>query len=184
MEATEILRNEHRIIERVVASLERAAGRLGAGEPVSARVFILTADFIQGFADGCHHRKEEGVLFPALEAAGIPREGGPIGVMLAEHEQGRHLARGMRSAAERLASGDKDASKAVVDNALRYVALLRGHIAKEDNILFPMADRIIAGLAQAEVSEAFNRVEQEETGQGVHERFLALVDTIENEAAR
>lgn len=184
MEATEILKNEHRIIERVVASLERAAARLGAGEPVSPQVFILAADFIQGFADGCHHKKEEGILFPALQAAGIPREGGPVGVMLAEHEQGRDFTRGMRSAAERLVSGEKDAGKAVVDNALRYVALLRGHIAKEDNILFPMADRFIAGPAQTEVSEAFDRVGQEETGQGVHERFLALVDTIEKEAVR
>ena len=184
MEATEILRNEHRIIERVVASLERAAGRLDAGESVSPQVFILAADFITGFADGCHHKKEEGVLFPAMQAAGVPREGGPIGVMLAEHEQGRQFTRGMRTAAERLAAGEKEAGKAVVDNALHYVVLLRGHIAKENNILFPMADRFIAAPAQAEVSEAFDRIEQEETGQGVHERFRALADTIEKEAAR
>ena len=184
MEATEILKNEHRIIERVLASLEVAAGRLNAGESVDPKIFILAAEFIKGFADGCHHRKEEGVLFPALQAAGIPREGGPIGVMLAEHEQGRQYTAGMRAAAERLAAGEAKASEAVVDNALRYVALLRGHIAKEDNILFAMADRFITGPAQAEVSAAFDRVEQEETGQGVHERFLALADTIEKEAGR
>ena len=184
MEATEILKKEHRIIERVLASLEVAAGRLSAGESVSPQIFTMAADFIKGFADGCHHKKEEGVLFPAMQAAGVPRQGGPIGVMLAEHEQGRHFTADMRAAAERLAAGETDAREAVADNALRYVALLRGHIAKEDNILFAMADRVIGGAAQAEVSAAFDHVEQEETGQGVHERFLALADTIEREVAR
>ena len=184
MEATEILKKEHRIIERVLASLEVAAGRLSAGESVSPQIFIMAADFIKGFADGCHHKKEEGVLFPAMEAAGVPRQGGPIGVMLAEHEQGRHFTADMRAAAERLAAGETDAREAVADNALRYVALLRGHIAKEDNILFAMADRFIAEPAQAEVSEEFDRIEQEETGEGVHERFLALVEAIAEEAAR
>ena len=102
MEATELLKKEHRIIERVLASLEVAAGRLSAGEPVAPGIFIMAADFIKGFADGCHHKKEEDVLFPAMQGAGIPREGGPIGVMLAEHEQGRRLTGGMRAAAEKL----------------------------------------------------------------------------------
>jgi hemerythrin-like domain-containing protein len=184
MEATELLKKEHRIIERVLASLEVAAGRLSAGEPVAPGIFIMAADFIKGFADGCHHKKEEDVLFPAMQGAGIPREGGPIGVMLAEHEQGRRLTGGMRAAAEKLAAGETRAREAVVQNALQYVALLRGHIAKEENILFAMADRVIAGPAQAEVSAAFDRVEQEETGEGVHERFLGLAESIEKEIAR
>jgi len=184
MEATEILMEEHRVIERVLASLEVAAGRLDAGEPVKPAVFIKAADFIKGFADGCHHKKEEGVLFPAMQAAGVPSEGGPISVMLAEHEQGRRLTAGMRSAAERLAAGETSASEAVVMNALQYVALLRGHIAKEDNVLFPMADRVIEGPARAEVSAAFDQVEHEETGEGVHERFLALAAAIEREVTQ
>ena len=181
MEATKILKDEHRVIERVLASLESAAGRLNAGEPLSPGVFIMAADFIKGFADGCHHKKEEGVLFPAMQAAGVPSEGGPISVMLAEHEQGRRLTAGMRAAADRLASGDASASETVVKNALQYVALLRGHIAKEDNVLFPMAERVIEGPARAEVSAAFDHVEHEETGEGVHERFLALAAAIASE---
>ena len=83
MEATKILIDEHRVIERVLAVLEKAADRLEVDQGVQADYFLNAAEFIKGFADGCHHRKEEGVLFPAMEAAGIPRQGGPIGVMLA-----------------------------------------------------------------------------------------------------
>src|SRR5512135_730494 len=99
MQATDILSEEHKVIIRVLTALEKAASRLEAGEAVEPGFFIESADFIKGFADGCHHKKEEGVLFPAMIEAGLPREAGPVAVMLAEHEEGRRLTRGMRQAA-------------------------------------------------------------------------------------
>jgi hemerythrin-like domain-containing protein len=183
MKATRVLMEEHRVIERVLASLETAARRLGTGEPMRVGFFFEAADFIKGFADGCHHRKEEGVLFPAMEAAGVARQGGPIGVMLAEHEEGRQLTSAMRAAAERLAADDADARAELIRCALQYVDLLRQHIAKEDNVLFPMAEQVLQGPAQAEVSEAIERVVHEETGEGVRDRFLELAASIEKKVA-
>ncbi|MEJ5198191.1 MAG: hemerythrin domain-containing protein [Anaerolineae bacterium] len=183
MEATDILSSEHRVIERVIASLEAQADRLAAGKAVRPGFFLDAADFIKGFADGCHHRKEEGVLFEAMVAAGLPRQAGPIGVMLAEHEQGRAFTRGMRTAAERLAGGDASAAAAVATNARGYAALLRQHIQKEDGILFPMADQVIPAGQHAAVVAAFEQVEHEETGEGVHEKYLALAEALGREAA-
>ena len=181
MEATRILMEEHRVIERVIASLEAGAKQLESGKPMRIGFFIQAAEFIKGFADGCHHRKEEGVLFPAMEAAGVARQGGPIGVMLAEHEQGRQLTSGMRQAAEKVQAGEASAKAEICQNALGYAALLRQHIMKEDNVLFPMAERVIPLAKQAEVAEAFERVEHEETGEGVHEKYLGLAEALEQE---
>ena len=183
MRTTEVLMDEHRIIERVLAALETAAHRLRDGDAVEPSFFLRAADFIGGFADGCHHRKEEGVLFPALEAAGIPRDGGPVGVMLHEHEEGRRLNAAMRAGAERMSAGDARAKEDVAQSALAYVALLRGHIAKEDGVLFPMADQAIRGRAAEHVLEEFEKVEREETGQGVHRRYLDLAASLEREAS-
>jgi hemerythrin-like domain-containing protein len=182
MKATEILMGEHRVIERVIASLETASGDLAQGRPVRAEFFLNASDFIKGFADGCHHRKEEGVLFTAMEAAGMPSQVGPIAVMLSEHEQGRAYTRGMRRAAEQLRAGDESARADVVRNARGYAALLRQHIAKEDGVLFPMADQVIPVAAQEQVAEDFERVEHEETGEGIHEKYLALAQALEREA--
>ena len=181
MEATRILMEEHRVIERVIASLEAGAKRLEAGKPMRIDFFIEAAEFIKGFADGCHHRKEEGVLFPAMEAAGVPREGGPIGVMLAEHEQGRQLTGGMRQAAEKMQAGEASAKAEVCQNALDYADLLRHHILKEDNVLFPLAERVIPQVKKADIAEAFERVEHEETGEGVHEKYLGMAEALEQE---
>jgi len=181
MEATDILMSEHRVIERVLAVLSIAADRLEQGQPVRPGFFIDASDFIKGFADGCHHRKEEGVLFEAMVANGMSRLGGPIAVMLADHEQGRSFTRGMRSAAQKLEAGDDSAREAVISNARGYVALLQQHIMKEDNILFPMAERVIPPDDRARVTEDFEHVEHEETGEGVHEKYLGLAASLERE---
>lgn len=178
MEATRILMDEHRVIERVIAVLEKAAHRLEANEVVRPGLFIEATDFIRGFADGCHHRKEEGVLFQTLTRHGVPVEGGPIGVMLAEHEQGRHFTRNLRQAAEQLEAGDQTARQDVILNARGYAALLRQHIMKEDNVLFPLADRILPPEEQMRVVEGFDHVEHEETGAGIHEKYLTLADRL------
>jgi hemerythrin-like domain-containing protein len=181
MKATEILMNEHRVIERVLSAMEAAVHRLQAGDEVDAAFFIDATEFIRGFADGCHHHKEEGVLFKAMNAAGMPRDQGPVAVMLAEHEQARALTRGLREAAEKLQAGDEDAKALIIRNAQSYAALLREHIAKEDQVLFPMAEGVIPKSQHERVLADFDKVEHEETGAGVHEKYLALADKLEKQ---
>ena len=178
MQATDILMTEHRVIERVLLALETAAQRLEAGQETPPDFFLNAADFIKGFADGCHHHKEEGVLFKTMVDYGMPSNGGPVGMMLMEHEQGREFTRGMRAAAQKLKDGDASARAAVIQNARGYATLLRQHIQKEDGILFPMADRIIPQPMHAGVIDGFERVEHEETGEGVHEKYLALAERL------
>jgi hemerythrin-like domain-containing protein len=176
---TDLLSQDHRVIERVLNALDHAASRLHAGAPVPAAFFAEVAEFIKGFADGCHHRKEEEHLFPAMEEAGFPRFGGPIGVMLAEHDEGRRYTAGLRAAAERLATGEAGAVTAVVENARGYAALLRQHIMKEDNVLFTMAKRALPPEKQDELLAEFERIERED---GSRERWLALAAKLERDA--
>ncbi len=88
MKATDILMDEHQVILRVISALEGAVDKIDSGK-ISPAFFIDASDFIKNFADGCHHVKEEGVLFKYMEAGGVPVQGGPIGVMLSDHEAGR-----------------------------------------------------------------------------------------------
>jgi hemerythrin-like domain-containing protein len=183
MQATDVLSSEHRVIERVLVSLEQAAHAVEAGVSVRPGFFLDAADFIRGFADGCHHLKEENVLFTTMSDHGVLVEGGPIGVMLNEHELGRKFTREMRAGAERWAAGDSGGSAAAITAARNYVLLLQQHIAKEDQILFPMADRVIPSEKHAQVWDAFERVEHEDTGEGVHEKYLGIAEALEKEAA-
>jgi hemerythrin-like domain-containing protein len=51
-------------------------------------------------------------------------------------------------------------------------------------VLFRMADNFIQGAAADELTAAFERAEKEETGEGVHEKYLAVLDALEREARK
>lgn len=177
MNASEILRSEHRVIERVLDVLQRLADAADSGslDLASARQAIA---FFRGFADRCHHAKEEEHLFPALEGKGLPRDGGPTGVMLYEHQRGRECIAGMDEALRSAEQGDKKAAGRFVGHARAYLQLLREHIAKEDNVLFAIADQAFSEAEQHKLLEAFARAEQEKNEPGAHEAFLRSAEEL------
>lgn len=171
-EFVEILKAEHRVIEQVLdclGNIVAEARRQGRLDSQAAREAI---DFFRNFADRCHHAKEENLLFPAMEAKGFPRQGGPTGVMLHEHERGREHIRGMDAVVEQAATGDAAAVGTFCQHAEGYIDLLREHIAKEDHCLFGMAAQALSPAEQQELTEQFERVESEHMGEGTHQRFL------------
>lgn len=141
--ASTVLRAEHRVILRVIQVL----GSIMDGFEQTGRFpetsLAKCVEFIRLFADACHHGKEEDLLFPVLEARGIPREGGPIGVMLYEHRVARELTKVMAGALIEAQSNDNQARARFLRAARQYVDLLTNHIFKEDNILFNMGDRMM-----------------------------------------
>ena len=179
MEATEVLVEEHRAIKRVLTVLRQAARDISDGKQHSPEVFEQAVDFIRNFADRCHHLKEENILFKEMEKKGIPAQGGPIGVMLLEHEKGRALARGMAEAIPGYAHGVAQARQALADQARGYANLLAQHIDKEDNILYPMANQRLTEKDQASLLARFEQMENEEMGPGVHEHYHELIAKLE-----
>ncbi len=178
---TDVLMAEHRVIEQVLDALEAAAAVLARGGNVRPGFFVDVSDFVSGFADGCHHGKEEGVLFEAMIAHGAPPHGGAIAMMLDEHEQGRAYNRALRDAARGLDGGDPQARRHIVSNAKGYVALLRDHIVKEDEMLFPMADELIPRPAADAMLAAFDQVARAERPDA-DAHFTALAARIVHEA--
>jgi hemerythrin-like domain-containing protein len=158
-ELCQSLINEHEVIERVLDAIEKEAAKVDGGAVVDSNFFADAIVFVREFADGVHHRKEEDILFPRMVSAGLPKDGGPIGVMLMEHDIGRAHIRGMSEALGQAAEGDSTARQTVVREAQGYVALLRGHIQKENTILFPMADQIFDSEAKEVIRAAFAEAE-------------------------
>ncbi len=179
-EAIAVLRKEHDAILRMLEVTEEAARRLDAGEKIRTETLEGLLQFFRLFADQCHHGKEEDLLFPLLESRGMPRSGGPIGVMLHEHEQGRALTRQMVEATEACKRGER-AEARWTDAARGYIALLRQHIDKENNILFVMAENMLTPEEQKQLAAEFDKVEIEKMGAGTHERLHASMDKLATE---
>ncbi len=133
--ATQDLRSEHDAILHVLEILDRALAGAEKDEDEMLRFGGELIRFLKTFADKCHHGKEENYLFEEMVQRGVPNEGGPIGVMLAEHKLGREYIAGMAEAIDL-----KDLAK-FSEAAGMYRDLLRPHIQKENTILFVMADQ-------------------------------------------
>lgn len=174
MGPTATLRHEHDIILLVLKGIERGAGSLAMTLKADPQWLDTIVDFVRNFADRCHHGKEEKYLFVRLQERGIPKDGGPIGVMLHEHELGREFIRAVADATPGAKEGEMSALTAAARHLMGYVELLEAHIAKENDILFPIADGVLTPADQQELTMAFERVEAEEMGEGTHERYHEL----------
>lgn len=146
---TQGLMDDHVVIVRMLDVVEAAAERIAAGGGLPGGWWDEVIAWLRTFADRNHHAKEEKALFPAMVKAGLPSQGGPIAVMLAEHDQGRDLIQAM-------AAGEAAQRSA---NARHYVRLLRQHIDKENGILFPLADSVLDDQARLAVAREFEAVE-------------------------
>lgn len=183
MVATEALKKDHRLIEKMLDILQKTAKKLDQGGDAPADSLKNVSVFIKTFADNYHHGKEEELLFKAMEEKGFPREGGPIGVMLIEHDEGRGYSHALAESIEKYSAGDNSAKKVIAENARNYSNLLSQHIPKEDGILYMMADNILSESFQEELLKKFEVVEKEKLGEGGWQKYADLVDQLGKELA-
>lgn len=177
MRATETLKAEHRGIRRALAVLEALAARADGGEAPRSGDAEALVEFFTVFADGCHHAKEERILFPELATRGLAAGQGPVDLLLEQHAEGRRLVGRLRRELPAL-DADPAARRRFAAAAHEYAALLEEHIALEDDVLFPDADGVLDAEADGRIAAAFDRHEELEMGAGVHERFHRMLDDL------
>lgn len=168
--ATQDLRHEHQSVLYVLQLLDRMIPSHSHDPAKQLHHYHEVVYFLKIFVDQCHHGKEENHLFKELVDKGIANEGGPIGVMLIEHSQGRALLAEMESALE------NERLETFEHAAVRYRDLLRMHIEKENNVLFMQADRVLDEESQELLFEQFELHEELIIGHGVHEQLHAMID--------
>jgi len=175
--STASLRRDHDLIEKVIKAMEITIQLLENGKQIPESILNPVIDFSKNFTDVCHHSKEENALFPALEQAGMPRNMGPIAIMLMDHERSRELANFMESSAkEYINSGS---SKNLVDYMKQYVEHITEHLWKENNRLFLMAEARLQYVSQKVDKELTNIEESKlkETGK-TREHYEKLVENL------
>lgn len=151
---TASLRRDHDLIEKVVRAMESTIQLLADGRQVPGSILLPAIDFATNFTDVCHHGKEEESLFPALEGAGMPKNMGPIAMMLLDHERSREMAARMEDDAKKyLESGDP---AGLLASMKQYTEHITEHLWKENNRLFMMAEarlQDVSGTVDAELGE-------------------------------
>jgi hemerythrin-like domain-containing protein len=176
--AIEVLMNEHRLIERVLGSLETFAVAVEGGLAPERAVLSDYSTFFRDFADACHHGKEEDVLFQRMVERGFSRETGPLAVMLHEHTVGRGHVSALRQVGGGAGPIVAVETRLVLENAGAFIPLLRAHIQKEDRILYPMAVRLLTGPEMDAMETEFETLEARMRGDGSLDRLHGIADRL------
>ena len=151
----ENLKQEHRVIERGLDSLEEFCRSMTTDDPVIRARLGELARFFREYADRLHHAKEEDLLFAAMADHGFSPDTGPIFVMLAEHDIGRRHVKELAEIAGGEGPLTRDELARIRENATSFSALLRGHIQKEDTVLYPAAVQVLPERVFNELATSF-----------------------------
>jgi hemerythrin-like domain-containing protein len=178
MKATQQLTDEHAAIKRMLEILKTVCSKIEEGDAEAASSAESIVNFLKGFADKCHHGKEENILFRAMEKAGMATKGGPIEAMLKEHKTGRVFIKGMSKALADLRKNKINGIKKYVSNARSYIDLLSQHIENENTVLFPMADRLLDETVQNRLFDEFEDFEETKIGIGKHNEYHGLLEKL------
>lgn len=175
--STASLRRDHDLIEKVIKAMESTIDLLTNNKQIPESILLPVIDFSKNFTDVCHHSKEENSLFPALEQAGMPRNMGPIAMMLMDHERSREIGKHMEeSAKEYLSFGN---SRNLINDMKQYVEHITEHLWKENNRLFMMAEARLQYVSE-KVDKELNEIEHvklKETGK-TREHYEKLVEDL------
>ena len=170
-ETSKILSKEHENILKVVSALEFKIEQL-KDKDIDPTFFKKVIDFIRNYADKFHHAKEEDILFKEFNKCA--EEGcvhcNPVEQMLIEHDEGRRNVKLMESGLN-----EKNKSK-LIEGANGYIELIREHIFKEDNILYPMVDEALSTEVKKTMLEIFKKISSTKKKEvGRFERFVKEV---------
>lgn len=176
--ATQMLEEEHRVIQKVAASLATVGEDLEMGKSVQSKVLQELAKFLETFVEQCHQRKEETYLFAILEKKGVPASGCPLAVLNNEHAKERALIKQFAEAVEVYVRSQGTVRKSLAATIRALVELLPGHIWKEDYLLLPMADKVLSPGEQETLRTQFEQVDSG-IGPGVHQGFERLAAGLE-----
>lgn len=181
-EALQIISNEHRSMWQLTAVLDELRKQLGnPGQKPDADLFNLILDYIEQYIERVHEPKEEAFLYKVvLERS---REGSEmIAEFQREHASTPQIVARLRAQLKALV-GNHPAGVAEFQSALeQYVAMMRRHIMKEENDLFPLARRCLTAADWDGINTAFADSDDPLFGERVRAEFRALMSRIVNQA--
>lgn len=175
--ATTLLGREHGVARLGLVLLQRIAGAVGAREADATAHLAGLVELLSSFVHGAHQEREEAILFPALEKAGLGNAEGPIGILLADHARLGSAIGQLAELARDCAAGDEEAVRQLGPAVRVYGAVLAEHLHKEEEVLFPIVDLVLLPEEEAEILARLDGHRDAWLGAG-HDRFHELLHAL------
>ncbi len=170
----DLLVTDHTVIEKVLAAVIK---RLESPVQPTDEWMTDVLDFVTTYVHSCHNQKEEQHLFPLLEARGVPRHGGPLAVMLAEHDETGRLLDLIKTHGAAFMGGNDDALEDFKKVFGDFTKMLGDHYWKENDILYPIGIRAFTPEDGQAVVDGIEAVEAS-IGPDTRATYYALADKL------
>jgi hemerythrin-like domain-containing protein len=164
MKALSSLTREHQMISKLMGALQTYASRLREGAPVIIADLPHFAAVFRELVDFRHHEKEEGILLPLLARNGFAWNAGPLAEVRREHRHLRYLIDVLyQAAAKHEAQGSLSSQEdrwQIAGAALAFVEFKRGHMQKEDDVLFAAVQARLNGAALDQLERELSQFDE------------------------
>jgi len=170
----DLLRQEHRNIEKLLVVLEQELSVFDRGERPDYEVVGAVIAYFQVYPDAYHHPQED-MVFEKLKARD-PAAAANIGDLAAEHRSGAERLRRVAQAVESVLMMDWVVPRHTVDDIIRdFIVHARRHIAMEERDFFPAAVKALQPEDWAEIASSRLTVRKDPLfSETVEERFDAV----------
>lgn len=181
-EALHTISTEHRSMWQLSVVLDELCLKLGQpGGTPDIELFGMILDYIEQYVERIHQPKEEAYLYRAV----LDRtdEGNSmIEELKREHAASPEIVATLRRQLSHLAKHHPDGAGEFQAALESYIAMLRNHIMREENELFPLARRILNDVDWDEIDTAFTDGQDPKFGEESRAEFRVLLSRIVNQA--
>lgn len=181
MYSTDIMVEEHANISRMLRVIKNMCCAILEGAPVDQNDFADIIDFIRNYADVNHHQKEEHVLFPQMvEHLGDLANTIVTHGMLVEHDLIRSHVRSLDEALKLYAKDGRTEDKLdILTEIMAYTNRLQVHVEKENNVVYPFAERGFSDEIKAKVDAGVRAIAEENEKTDFNAKYFAILDRLE-----
>ena len=164
---------EHRLIEKMLASMMRHIDQVEKSKKVNPLIIDIAVDFVRTYADRTHHGKEEEILFRDLAKKDLTPELKKImQELLEEHVWGRKTTAALVAAKEKYLAGNNDELSHIIDLARQLGNFYPKHIEKEDKHFFYPCQEYFNKDEQNKMLAEFWEFDRKM----IHEKYNKVVD--------
>lgn len=159
MIVTDTLIKEHHVIHKMLDSLECAKNCIENGTLPGKDFFQKAVRFSYDFVDRFHHFKEEFLMFGMLAQKKEGLLDLEIGSLRYQHEKCHGCVRKIESSLGGYDEKDEISVTTLIENLSIYISVLRRHIYLEDQIFFPMVEKMITEQEKKILADQFHKEE-------------------------
>ena len=175
-----IIREEHAALAAMLRSIPLLLGQhRQAGTPPDFAALRAMLFYVDEFPEQRHHRKETELLFPKLRAR-TPLAREQLDRLDAEHARGERAIRDLEHALLAYEMMGEARRQAFETAAQRYVDFYLAHMRMEEEVILPLAQRVLTERDWAELDEAFGSNRDPLTGHVPDADYRALFSRIVN----